>query len=564
MHTSLGSANRVRSMVRLCIRALVGPLMVLLAAGGPPAQAATPGERFMRVNAWNLTWTAKWTAQGTDVVDDVIRMYDYYAESSGTLLLTAEDPYNPYGRTWRVADGSGPHAEFSYIESNNGTVVRRLTADGSGTFESVPFSIDAYEGTYNLSLPDVVVTGTDDNRGIVVPDLPLVVVTWHTMDPTWAVANLSGRPLPATGLTIHGTYSFSSPFPLPSVYIPAGVQCTVDYTYTPAGQEDPELVVTKLEQQGATAGAKTDFVFHNGKLVVLAEATVKPKDLVDSVEWEVPAIGSGAEPAVKKSVNRAKGIAKVRVTYAGLPADNDGFGEKTIRAFVTDPALNAARTFRVFFKRDGKDHPETTGKSGAKTPNWYHYWSQGPAPGLSDFEYVAGEDGGAYDPNTGERRIGADAVRPIPALDLSLSSRTGGTAAVSRERREGLAAVATIVAHENMHKHLFEGVPPGTIEEDSPTPVPGDTYIPGDRVGPLDESGTPPSTDPGLRNTYGLAVSHFYPDPRNQPSRAQKRKYQDQLDGFGDNEIKAIFAEKQAKWDASRDWAFPGSQTPAK
>ena len=101
------------------------------------------------------------------------------------------------------------------------------------------------------------------------------------------------------------------------------------------------------------------------KLEFDAWALVTPPRYEDEVEWTVDDIGSS-----DKTIDPGRG-ARVKVTFQGLPEDNDDFGEKTITASVR--GQSASRTFKVFFIRDHKTHP---GEGSGETPTWFYYWSQ--------------------------------------------------------------------------------------------------------------------------------------------------------------------------------------------
>ncbi len=54
------------------------------------------------------------------------------------------------------------------------------------------------------------------------------------------------------------------------------------------------------------------------------------------------------------------------VTYKKLPEGNDDFGSKTITASIPDMELSDSKDFRVFFERDGTDHPDSGGNEKRK------------------------------------------------------------------------------------------------------------------------------------------------------------------------------------------------------
>jgi hypothetical protein len=87
-----------------------------------------------------------------------------------------------------------------------------------------------------------------------------------------------------------------------------------------------------------------------------------------------------------------------------------------------------------------------------------------------------------------------------------------------------------------------------------------------------EEEGVEPWTNYEDPNTYGLNASVFYgntetyiktggPWWKRKQRSTEISNAEEQLSSAGDNEIKAIFAEKSRDCDPSKDWAWPGSQT---
>ncbi len=390
-------------------------------------------------------------------------------------------------------------------------------------------------------------------------------MSYPTEDPTFIMKKWSGLPLPASGLVIKGSYGFSSMMPTGAVYFPNGISCAVTYTVTPADLEDYKLQITKVTQKPkAQASAETDLVFKNKTLTFEVEATVGPKEMADKVTWETPDIGSSAKTE-KSSGDKKKGIAKLKVTYKGLPENNSDFGTKTLKAKCEDIEKEDTKDVRIFFSRDGKDHP---GEDSGKTRNWFHYWKQGGAsaavPQLDQFEFMSKTIGGGYNPANKKLEVDATAIDSIPARSETVTgcSHTPGTYSYTfnRESVKDIQAVAAIVAHELMHKQLFEG---STTENDRD----------GDAIGEIAEKSVLPVTcyfskneypdKPSCSNTYQLSADLFF-GSRGDLKGAKKKKEWDsadkQLKEFGDNEIKAIHAEQSRSCDTSKDWAFPGSQ----
>lgn len=360
--------------------------------------------------------------------------------------------------------------------------------------------------------------------------------------------------LPASGLTLSG----SSDNIYASFYGKDDLYVSFNWTLAPASQQDASLEITKLKQLSlAHTGAATDFVFHNGKLALSAEAKVSPAEFADRIEWDVPSIGNDGDRTVKIANNPLAGVSTLLVIYKKLPESNDDFGSKTLTAKIADHGKSAAKDFRVFFERDALDHPDS---GVGRSANWYYYWSQGPVPKLDQFTYEHSDKGGYYNWTSGSLTIGKTAAsRAFGPMNQSLTDTKTGTHSfiLTRDHVEGMQAVAAIVAHELQHKYLVEHAQ--YSDQD------------GDMVRYEEEEGIPPWTSYEDPNTYGLSVEMFYGDAqtyisggKNRRDRQQRKSEindaKEQLAGAGDNEIKAIVAEKSRVCNPSKDWAWPGSQ----
>jgi hypothetical protein len=294
--------------------------------------------------------------------------------------------------------------------------------------------------------------------------------------------------------------------------------------------------------------------------VLYAEAKVVPANRVASVQWDVPEIAGSARKVDDRKRDRKKGIAKLTVTYTGLPPSNADFGPKTLRARLEDggePRLDE-EALRVFFERDGKDNPGGEGEV-----NWFHYWKEGAVPDLAQFTYSKGTEGAEYDPETGALRIGPDAIRPFGPLTLPLATDEDGghSFTLRRERVENMQAVAAAVRHELTHRALIERArQSGDADGDG-------IYLDQE----ADEADSPPWTSYESPNTYGVKIDVFYDGDAQQWIRAARGRARRaraaqidtqarQLAEAGDNEMKAIASEATRSADESRDWASPGAQ----
>jgi len=360
-------------------------------------------------------------------------------------------------------------------------------------------------------------------------------------------------PLPASGLTLKGSITNVSA----SFYGKENLQVPFNWTLVPGDKQDATLEIIKLKQQfDIKPGPETDFVFHNGRLVFFARAKVTPANMAGQVQWDVPTIGNESDREIKVTNNPLTGVSKVVVTYKKLPEGNDDFGSKTITASLPDRELSASKDFRVFFERDGTDHP---GSGGTKSANWYYYWKQGPVPKLDQFTYEDSDKGGYYDWANHTLAIGKTAASyAFGPMNQPLTDKTGEhSITLTRDRVEGIQAVSAIIAHELRHKFLVEKVV--ATDQDH------------DMIRYEEEESVEPWTNYEDPNTYGMSASMFYGDTqtyirRGGPwwKRGQRSTEistaEEQLSTAGDNEIKAISAEKSRVCDSAKDWAQPGSQ----
>lgn len=247
----LSATNR---SVRLLMVTLLGA--ILFTAASPQAHAdLNPYSRFTKVEKWSFHWTVTIQGSGDDVVDDWSRHYEYSAGSSGTVEMEAEYPRNPFGQTWRSPEDAAAQGEVLYSEtvykSNGKTRTIDVLPVGPGAYnDSFPLSIDAVRGIYNISIPLINVDSRyaiNDEGNLIEETIPFSIVPWP-LDAPYAVPKKywDAQPLPAEGLTLSGSYSFTTQMPSPVVYIPAGVFAQVSYTITPLGEKDDLKAVPKV------------------------------------------------------------------------------------------------------------------------------------------------------------------------------------------------------------------------------------------------------------------------------------------------------------------------------
>jgi hypothetical protein len=546
--------------------------LLLAATAGRPAQSAGDFSRFVGIESWQCTWSIDLNLDTVEQEADASVQYRVGASVSGSCELPLENHAGPGADyfDWHIPDGKQP----TLVDGRYHTYWKRTHSDGS--YEGQSSDDTAFQtfgddtpllhlhldtGTYDLSLPNATFETHDvllhsmgdvpfDNLGVVSPD--------DYLDP--GVSHTDDVPLPATGNVLEGTYSFDAFLG----GFPRTVPCTVRYRFTP---KEPErsVQVSKLEQRPKSkAAGATDFVFASRRLVLYAEATVTPPGKVSSVEWDVPEIAGSTRKVDDRKRDRKRGIAKLTVTYTGLPSSNGEFGAKTLRARLADGGepRQDERSLRVFFDRDGTDNP-----GGAGEANWFYYWKQGAVPDLGQFTYSRGTKGAEYDPNSGTLRIGADATAAFGPLTLPLTTTLDGghSFTLQRDHVEGVQAVAAAVRHELTHKALIERAKQASDAD-------GDgIYLDQE----ADEAGYPPWTSYENPNTYGVTIDVFYGGDsaawvhsvRGRARRARQSLVDSQvqqLQDAGDNEMKAIASEKKRTADEAQDWASPGSQTQAK
>jgi hypothetical protein len=160
------------------------------------------------------------------------------------------------------------------------------------------------------------------------------------------------------------------------------------------------------------------FSFGDGSPGVLEldfEAKVTPAQYEQDVQWIVPEI-KGSTLTVDPP--NAKG-SHIKVTYTGLPTDNNEFGAKTVEARVS---LGGCQTqdlkfIKVFYLRDAMNNPE------GKYPNWFYYYKQTPAAKprgqLVNIEYGSNTFGLCTDPNVPAQYTPGYAHCTIHVCDLT-------------------------------------------------------------------------------------------------------------------------------------------------
>jgi hypothetical protein len=545
---------------------IIVSLILLCGSSMAGAQSSGP-RRFALVKSWKGTFNASLPStvsegifQGDDYYCTYTKTRNWTVNGQCTLNLdhTISPPDNmvatwsgegkltgSYQDTMNVECQGTGIACLSYTETEESSELQTMEPVADYYFLDINYNEGETLNTYHFVTQNV--TFDSNTADTCSGDTDTSIVGFGPFETDYYT------PLPASGLTLKGSISniYASFDNIDELYVP------FNWTLVPGDKQDATLEIIKLKQQAdIKPGPETDLVFHNGRLVFFAKAKVTPANMADQVQWDVPAIGNESDREIKVTNNPVTGVSKVVVTYKKLPEGNDDFGSKTITASLPDLELSASKDFRVFFERDGTDHPAS---GGTKSANWYYYWKQGPVPKLDQFTYEDSDKGGYYDWTSHTLTIGKTAASyAFGPMNQPLTDKTGThSLTLTRDRVEGIEAVAAIVAHELRHKFLVEKVV--ATDQDH------------DMIRYEEEEGVEPWTNYEDPNTYGMSASMFYGDAQTYIRRGgpwwkrgkrstEINTAEEQLSTAGDNEIKAIFAEKSRVCDSAKDWAQPGSQ----
>jgi hypothetical protein len=283
--------------------------------------------------------------------------------------------------------------------------------------------------------------------------------------------------------------------------------------------------------------------YEPGKLEMLPEATTGSKVNDRSIEpWSIDPI-AGSELKIVTfpgGAKPAKGPG-AKITFDKMPARNDAFGRKTIKA------EDGSVTVKVFFDKTATDNPD------GSVPNWFYYWKQGAVPRLEEFHYVKRGDIFGQFVKPDRLEICDLAGGPEKAYQIQLYQTTRG-AHVARPKGPGyyqdrgmvkpwqilsfphktsIEACHGTVLHEIRHKELYQWLA-------SPEAV--DT----------DGDGVPDWAEEALE--WGL-------DPLNPDTHFLKDQLGGEYASYGDDELLARIRELDFAPNKDQDWAAPGSQT---
>ena len=395
------SARTYQAGVSVCI---IVSLILLCSSSLASAQLSGP-RRFALVKSWKGTFNASLPSTVSEYSFTGDSYYCTYTETrnwtvSGQCTLNLDHTISPPDimvATWSGAGtltgsfqditksecdySDGSHE--SCTETYEGSELKLMEPVADYYFLDINYSQGESLNTYHFVTQNV--TFDSNTADTCSGDTDTSVVGFGPFETDY------NTPLPASGLTLKGSITNVNA----SFYGKDNLQVPFNWTLVPGDTQDSTLKITKLKQLfSAKPGAETDFVFHNGKLLFTAEAKITPANMAGQVTWDVPKIGNESDREIKVTHNPVTGVSKVVVTYKKLPEGNDDFGSKTITASLPDQELSDSKEFRVFFERDGTDHPDS---GDAKSANWYYYWKQGPVPKLDQFTYEDSEKGGYYD-----------------------------------------------------------------------------------------------------------------------------------------------------------------------
>jgi hypothetical protein len=275
-----------------------------------------------------------------------------------------------------------------------------------------------------------------------------------------------------------------------------------------------------------------------GVLRMEPKAVVAPSGIAaqvaDQCLFTVGAIGASvmawdtANPGGKSKASGDNLLAKV--TFTGLPVENDSFGTKKAAIYDADGCKLDEKIYEVFFTKDAKNHP---GTGSGTTPNWFYYWAGTAVPGydLVNYNY------GGYKPfQSGE--YNDDVSNPKYTLfDNAAGAAQYNSPGLSIDIK-GVDTCAAVVQHEKTHYYIaVMWRPPNGPWKNEP-----DSDLP-------DADGIPDTVENTLAATYGL-------DPTKTRSLPNFP-----IDGTDAEVYCEISASKSAVSVHSKDWANPGKQS---
>ena len=281
-----------------------------------------------------------------------------------------------------------------------------------------------------------------------------------------------------------------------------------------------------------------------GVMEMIFQAKVTPTQYEQDIQWTFPEI-QGSTRTMDPPSGRGP---HVKVTYKGLPEDNNEFGPKTVQAVVNVGGCQTEETRKVklFYIRDAKNNP------GGQVPNWLYYWKQTPAGKprgqLVNIEWGGTTFGACANPNTlaqytpnyahatihvcNLNKLGVNFENTFPVLSLSSPYHIGW--ATSKH----IDTFATAIIHEYVHWLAYHDWKHGKTNDQL-------------HAEDSDEDGVPDSAEPG----FGFDEEKFQTHFANHP----------QLKGIkGDEEWLAYMSMSEIKIGTldQYDWGYPGKNWP--
>jgi hypothetical protein len=237
------------------------------------------------------------------------------------------------------------------------------------------------------------------------------------------------------------------------------------------------------------------------------QAKVTPTEYEQDIQWTFPEI-QGSTRTMDPPSGRGP---HVRVTYKGLPEDNNEFGPKTVQAVVNVGGCQTEETrkVKVFYIRDAKNNP------GGQDPNWLYYWKQTPAAKprgqFVNIEYGGNTFGSCADPNVPAQytpnyahctihicdlrgKLGVDFATKFPLLSLNSPYHLGWSTS------KHIDTFAVAVIHEFTHWQAWHNWRHGkTLAEMN--------------AADTDQDGVPNSVEPSYDFDPDVFQTHFGNDP---------------------------------------------------
>ncbi len=235
---------------------------------------------------------------------------------------------------------------------------------------------------------------------------------------------------------------------------------------------------------------------------------------------------------------------EVKAVFTGLPTDNSGFGPKTLWAQVVDGAAvvaEAEQPLEVFFPKLGANNSGTGVNQG---PNWFYYWKTGNVCGATTgWEYAVSPDFGFYVP--GENHVNLCDAAPTVNTGPEHYENDLGDGIEIAGQGIGPHCASETIAHEELHKWIFETWAPLIAADEADGETDGDDYD------DPDDDGVPNIHEDGF---LALTTDTNDPDTYNMGGTYAT---------YGDQEIRCRKTELDTGLTVTDadDWAYPGTNS---